>query len=64
MSNWIRMLLLMDFYFFIFFRLGSELIPQKQLKEEAETIMEHLKNLVQYTAVSFHNVSALIYLQT
>lgn len=33
-------------------RLGSELIPQKQLKEEAETVMEQLMTLVKYTAVS------------
>ncbi|CAI9266601.1 unnamed protein product [Lactuca saligna] len=42
-----------------FEKLGSELIPQKQLKEEAETIMEHLKNLVQYTAELYHELHAL-----
>lgn len=34
------------------FRLGSELTPQKQLKEEADTVMQQLMTLVQYTAVS------------
>ena len=34
------------------FRLGSELMPQKQLKEEADTMMQQLMTLVQYTAVS------------
>ncbi|KAI3820059.1 hypothetical protein L1987_13915 [Smallanthus sonchifolius] len=42
-----------------FEKLGSELIPQKQLKEEAETIMDHLKNLVQYTAELYHELHAL-----
>ncbi|KAJ0760825.1 hypothetical protein HanOQP8_Chr04g0142451 [Helianthus annuus] len=42
-----------------FEKLGSELVPQKQLKEEAETIMEHLKNLVQYTAELYHELHAL-----
>lgn len=42
-----------------FEKLGSELIPQKQLKEEAETIMEHLKNLVQFTAELYHELHAL-----
>ncbi|XP_024972151.1 uncharacterized protein LOC112511023 [Cynara cardunculus var. scolymus] len=42
-----------------FEKLGSELNPQKQLKEEAETIMEHLKNLVQYTAELYHELHAL-----
>ncbi|KAI3733109.1 hypothetical protein L1987_64327 [Smallanthus sonchifolius] len=41
-----------------FEKMGSELIPQKQLKE-AETIMDHLKNLVQYTAVLYHELHAL-----
>lgn len=35
-----------------YFRLGSELSPQRQLKEEAENVMLQLMNLVQYTAVS------------
>ncbi|XP_076900461.1 protein PSK SIMULATOR 1-like [Bidens hawaiensis] len=42
-----------------FEKLESELIPQKQLKEEAETIMEHLKNLVQYTGELYHEMHAL-----
>ena len=37
---------------FMMFRLGSELTPQKQLKEEAEIVMQQLMTLVQYTAVS------------
>lgn len=39
-------------FFFQFSRLGSELIPQRQLKEEAEAMMQHLMSLVQNTAVS------------
>ncbi|KAL8252747.1 hypothetical protein R6Q59_036440 [Mikania micrantha] len=42
-----------------FEKLGSELIPQKQLKKETETIMEHLKNLVQYTSELYHELHAL-----
>ncbi|KAI7729613.1 hypothetical protein M8C21_001594 [Ambrosia artemisiifolia] len=42
-----------------FEKLGSEFIPQKQLKEEAETTMEHLKNLVQYTGELYHELHAL-----
>jgi len=34
------------------FRLGSELTPQNQLKEEAEMVMQQLMTFVQYTAVS------------
>lgn len=34
------------------FRLGSELTPQKQLKEEAEMLMQQLMTFVQYKAVS------------
>lgn len=37
---------------FVIFRLGSELVPQKQLQEEAETVMQQLMTMVQYTAVS------------
>ena len=37
---------------FVIVRLGSELTPEKQLKEEAETVMHQLMNLVHYTAVS------------
>ncbi|GFZ09639.1 similar to Ikzf5 [Actinidia rufa] len=33
-----------------FEKLGSEVIPQKQLKEEAETVMQQLMTLAQYTA--------------
>ncbi|XP_071737779.1 protein PSK SIMULATOR 1 [Rutidosis leptorrhynchoides] len=42
-----------------FEKLGLELVPQKQLKEEAETVMEHLKILVQYTAELYHEMHAL-----
>lgn len=35
-----------------FEKLGSEPTPQRQLKEEAETVMQQLMVLVQYTAVS------------
>lgn len=38
-------------YTCVHLRLASELTPQK-LKEEAETIMQNLMTLVQYTAVS------------
>lgn len=37
---------------FVIFRLGSELTPEKQLKDEAEAIMQQLMSYVQYTAVS------------
>ncbi|KAF5780264.1 hypothetical protein HanRHA438_Chr11g0483521 [Helianthus annuus] len=39
--------------------LPALLIPQKQLKEEAETTMGHLKNLVQYTAELCHELQEL-----
>lgn len=39
-------------YLLLTFRLGSELTPQRQLKEDAETVMQQLMALVQYTAVS------------
>ncbi|CAL5348296.1 unnamed protein product [Camellia sinensis] len=42
-----------------FEKLGSELIPQKQLKEEAETVMQQLMTLVQYTAELYHELHAL-----
>ncbi|KAJ0805326.1 hypothetical protein HanPI659440_Chr02g0048671 [Helianthus annuus] len=42
-----------------FEKLGSELVPQKQLQEEAEITMEHLKNLVQNTAELYHELHAL-----
>ncbi|CAL1408417.1 unnamed protein product [Linum trigynum] len=34
-------------------KLGSELTPERQLREEAETMMKHIMTMVQYTAVSF-----------
>ncbi|KAK3039304.1 hypothetical protein RJ639_026688 [Escallonia herrerae] len=34
-----------------FSKLGSELIPEKQLKEEAEAVMQQLMTFVQFTAV-------------
>ena len=40
-----------DFLSFAHLRLASELTPHK-LKDEAETIMQNLVTLVQYTAVS------------
>ncbi|XP_057469904.1 protein PSK SIMULATOR 1-like [Actinidia eriantha] len=42
-----------------FEKLGSELIPQKQLKEEAETVMQQLMTLAQYTAELYHELHAL-----
>eukprot|EP00262_Sarcandra_glabra_P011508 TRINITY_DN2774_c0_g1_i1.p1 TRINITY_DN2774_c0_g1~~TRINITY_DN2774_c0_g1_i1.p1 ORF type:complete len:515 (-),score=85.90 TRINITY_DN2774_c0_g1_i1:335-1717(-) len=42
-----------------FEKLGSELAPQKQLKEEAEGVMQHLMTLVQYTAELYHELHAL-----
>lgn len=39
----------------LIFRLGLELTPQKQLKDEAEMVMQQLMTLVQYTAVSMLN---------
>ncbi|ERN20604.1 hypothetical protein AMTR_s00070p00103330 [Amborella trichopoda] len=42
-----------------FEKLGSELMPQKQSKEEAEAVMHHLMNLVQYTAELYHELHAL-----
>ncbi|KAK1391933.1 DUF668 domain-containing protein/DUF3475 domain-containing protein [Heracleum sosnowskyi] len=38
---------------------GSELTPQKQLKEEAETVMQRMLTLVQYTAELYHELHAL-----
>ncbi|KAK9162129.1 hypothetical protein Syun_003031 [Stephania yunnanensis] len=40
-------------------KLGSELDPQKQLKEEAETLMQQLMTMVQYTAELYHEMHAL-----
>ncbi|KAK9095928.1 hypothetical protein Sjap_021425 [Stephania japonica] len=42
-----------------FEKLGSELAPQKQLKEEAETLMQQLMTMVQYTAELYHEMHAL-----
>ncbi|KAF7140266.1 hypothetical protein RHSIM_Rhsim06G0098800 [Rhododendron simsii] len=42
-----------------FEKLGSELVPQKQLQEEAETVMQQLMTLVQYTAELYHELHAL-----
>ncbi|KAH9757975.1 protein PSK SIMULATOR 1 [Citrus sinensis] len=42
-----------------FAKLGSELTPQNQLKEEARTIMDQLMTLVQYTAELYHELHAL-----
>ncbi|KAJ6422083.1 hypothetical protein OIU84_027094 [Salix udensis] len=40
-------------------KLGSELTPEMQLKDEAETVMHQLMNLVQYTAELYHEMHAL-----
>ncbi|XP_057424214.1 protein PSK SIMULATOR 1 isoform X1 [Lotus japonicus] len=42
-----------------FEKLGSELTPQKQLKEEAEVVMQQLMTYVQYTAELYHELHAL-----
>ncbi|XP_030488358.2 protein PSK SIMULATOR 1 [Cannabis sativa] len=42
-----------------FEKLGSELTPQKQLKEDAETLMEQLMTLVHHTAELYHELHAL-----
>ncbi|KAH7860574.1 hypothetical protein Vadar_015023 [Vaccinium darrowii] len=42
-----------------FEKLGSELVPQKQLQEEAETVMQQLMTMVQYTAELYHELHAL-----
>ncbi|KAI9085590.1 hypothetical protein K1719_032433 [Acacia pycnantha] len=42
-----------------FEKLGSELIPQKQLKDEAEMVMQQLMTYVQYTAELYHELHAL-----
>lgn len=39
-------------FIYVNYRSGSELTPQKQLKEEAETVIQRMLTLVQYTAVS------------
>ncbi|XP_015886304.2 protein PSK SIMULATOR 1 [Ziziphus jujuba] len=42
-----------------FEKLGSELTPQNQLKEDAETLMKELMTLVQHTAELYHELHAL-----
>lgn len=42
-----------------FDRLGSEFTPQKQLKQEAETIMHQLMTFVHFTADLYHELHAL-----
>ncbi|GAV79875.1 DUF668 domain-containing protein/DUF3475 domain-containing protein [Cephalotus follicularis] len=42
-----------------FEKLVSEFTPQKQLKEEAETVMQQLMAMVQYTAELYHEMHAL-----
>ncbi|KAE8709918.1 protein-tyrosine-phosphatase PTP1-like [Hibiscus syriacus] len=42
-----------------FEKLGFELTLEKQLKDEAETIMKQLMSLVQYTAELYHELHAL-----
>ncbi|TYH72743.1 hypothetical protein ES332_D05G276200v1 [Gossypium tomentosum] len=42
-----------------FEKLGSELTPEKQLKDEAEAIMQQLMSNVQYTAELYHELHAL-----
>ncbi|EXB57381.1 hypothetical protein L484_016434 [Morus notabilis] len=42
-----------------FEKLGSELTPQKQLKEDAETLMLQLMTMVHYTAELYHELHAL-----
>lgn len=41
-------------------RLGLEVTPQSQLKEEAPGVMQQLMSLVQYTAVSIFLQSFLL----
>lgn len=42
-----------------FEKLGSELTPQRQLKDEAEAVIQQLMTLVQYTAELYHELHAL-----
>ncbi|KAJ9167129.1 hypothetical protein P3X46_021801 [Hevea brasiliensis] len=42
-----------------FEKLGTELTPEKQLKEEADMVMQQLMTLVQYTAELYHEMHAL-----
>ncbi|KAJ0972055.1 hypothetical protein J5N97_020014 [Dioscorea zingiberensis] len=42
-----------------FDKLGSELSPQKKLKEEAPKVLQQLMTLVQYTAELYHELHAL-----
>ncbi|KAL8159242.1 hypothetical protein V2J09_000779 [Rumex salicifolius] len=41
------------------FKIVTELTPQKQLKDDAETIMQQLMTLVQYTSELYHELHAL-----
>ncbi|GKV32342.1 hypothetical protein SLEP1_g40958 [Rubroshorea leprosula] len=42
-----------------FEKLGSELITEKELKEEAETVLQQLMTLVQHTAELYHELHTL-----
>ncbi|KAL6269530.1 hypothetical protein ACE6H2_026441 [Prunus campanulata] len=42
-----------------FEKLGSEITPQRQLKDDAETVMQQLMTLVQNTAELYHELHAL-----
>ncbi|KAF9608484.1 hypothetical protein IFM89_009850 [Coptis chinensis] len=42
-----------------FEKMGTEVVTQKQLKEEAETVMQQLMTMVQYTAELYHELHAL-----
>uniref|UniRef100_A0A1D1XRF2 4-hydroxyphenylpyruvate dioxygenase n=1 Tax=Anthurium amnicola TaxID=1678845 RepID=A0A1D1XRF2_9ARAE len=42
-----------------FQKLDSDPTPQQQLKDESETIMQHLMNLTQYTSELYHELNAL-----
>ncbi|XP_058088946.1 protein PSK SIMULATOR 1 [Magnolia sinica] len=42
-----------------FDKLGSEITPQRQSREEAEAVMQQLMTLVQYTAELYHELHAL-----
>lgn len=42
-----------------FEKISRDLTPQKQLKEEAETVMQQLMTLVQYTAELYHELHSL-----
>ncbi|CAA6660455.1 unnamed protein product [Spirodela intermedia] len=51
--------LMLDSFVLPLCRLGSELTPQKQLKEDAEVTMQQLMTMVQYTAELYHELHAL-----